>query len=286
MYRRDWATFAAWCEGIGLQALPACPTTVGRYVAHLGGIGRKYATVARAMVAISQAHKMAGCDPSPTGSALVLESMKGLAAEISRAQDQKTPVLVEDLRRMLEAQPDTVLGTRDRAMLCVGFAGAFRRSELVALDVADLTFGRDGLTINIRRSKTDQEGLGREVGLPYGGNPTTCPVRTLQTWLDLASINAGPVFRGVTRGDTVVGERLSDQGVARAVKRACEAVGLDPAKYAGHSLRSGLATSAARAGKSERAIMDQTGHRSVATVRRYIRRGSIFNDNAAGGIGL
>lgn len=167
---------------------------------------------------------------------------------------------------------------RDRALILSGFAGAFRRSELVALDVADLAFTRDGLTVTLRRSKTDQEGQGRKIGIPYGANPDSCPVRVVQAWLKAAAIADGPVFRSINRHGRVLPGRLAPADVARVVKKLAE--------RAGHSLRAGHATAAAVAGASERSIMNQTGHRSVQMVRRYIRDGSLFRENSAGKLGL
>jgi integrase len=180
----------------------------------------------------------------------------------------------------------TVIGTRDRALLLLGFAGAFRRSELVGLDVKDLAFTREGLTITLHRSKTDQGGTGRKVGVPFGANPETCPVRLVQAWIEHAGLADGPLFRPIDRHGRLGAGRLSGVDVARVVKKLASRAGLDPAKYAGHSLRAGHATSAAIAGASERSIMAQTGHRSVQMVRRYIRDGSLFRENSAGKLGL
>ncbi len=168
----------------------------------------------------------------------------------------------------------------------MGFAAALRRSELVGLDVGDVAFTREGLVISLRRSKTDQEGQGRKIGIPAGMHPATCPVKALRAWLGAAGLEDGPVFRPLTRGGAVRTGRLSDKAVARIVKRTAQAAGLDPNEYAGHSLRAGLATSAAAAGVSERAIMQQTGHKSIAVARRYIREGSLFRENAAGAVGF
>src|SRR5262249_12646788 len=144
------------------------------------------------------------------------------------------------------------------ALVLLGFAGAFRRSELVGLDVADLDFGNDGLTVTLRRSKTDQEGQGRKVGIPYGSNPQTCPVRSLRAWIEVSAIVVGPVFRSVDRHGRVQPARLGGGDVARVVKKLARRAGLDAAKYAGHSLRAGHATSAAIAGATERSIAAQT----------------------------
>ena len=197
----------------------------------------------------------------------------------------KTPTLTEAIRLMIRAIPDSLLGCRDRALLLVGFAGAFRRSELVSLDVEDLAFEREGVIVTFRRSKTDAAGQGRKIGIPLGSGKT-CPIRALEKWMELAGIEEGPLFRPVTRHKHVEDCRLSDKAVALIVNRWAQAVGLDPADYAGHSLRFGLATSAARNGASERAIMNQTGHRSVQMVRRYIREETIFQENAFSMTGL
>jgi len=199
---------------------------------------------------------------------------------------RQAPALTHDIRAMVRATDAGLIGARDRALILLGFAGAFRRSELVGLDIEDCAFGKDGLTVMLRRSKTDQDGAGRKIGIPYGSNPETCPVRVLQSWLEQAALTCGPVFRSISRHGYVQAGRLSPADVARVVKKLAERSGLDPARYAGHSLRAGHATSAAIAGASERSIMNQTGHRSVQMVRRYIRDGSLFRENSAGKLGL
>jgi integrase len=168
----------------------------------------------------------------------------------------------------------------------LGFAGAFRRSELVGLYAEDCSFGKDGLTVTLRRSKTDQQGEGRKIGIPYGANPEACPGRTTATWIKQADIITGPLFRSINRHGQIQPGRLSGIDVARVVKKLAERAGLDASKYAGHSLRAGHATSAAIAGASERSIMKQTGHRSVQMVRLYIRDGNLFRENSAGKLGL
>ena len=208
---------------------------------------------------ISQAHKAADL-PSPTTSSLVRRTHAGIRRSLGTAQTAKAPALLHDLKRMLDHLPGTRVGLRDRALLLLGFAGAFRRSELVALDLADLDFSQSGLAITLRKSKTDQEGRSRRIGIPYGSSEHTCPVRSVQAWLETARISDGAVFRSLDPFQHVQSRRLSDRAVARIVKRRAAAVGLDPSRYAGHSLRAGLATSAAAGGASERAIMNQTGH--------------------------
>ena len=160
---------------------------------------------------------------------------------------------------MVDATDAGLIGLRDRALLLLGFAGAFRRSELVGLDLGDCASGKGGLTVTLRRSKTDQDGEGRRIGIPFGSNPQTCPIRMLEAWIEQAGITAGPLFQSVSRHGQVQAGRLSGIDVARIVKKLAVRAGLDAAKYAGHSLRAGHATSAAIAGASERSIMVQTG---------------------------
>jgi integrase len=217
---------------------------------------------------------------------MVANTMKGIRRTLGTAPVQKTAALTEDIRAMVAVTDEGLIGARDRALTLLGFAGAFRRSELVGFDVEDCSFGRDGLTMNLRRSKVDQANQGRRIGIPYGSNPDTCPVRTLQAWLELAGLSSGAVFRSVNRHGRVQAGRLSGLDVARIVKKLAERAGLDATKFAGHSLRAGHATSAAIAGASERSIMAQTGHHSVLMVRKYIRDGSLFRENSGAKLGL
>jgi len=283
-YTADWRDFCAWCEGHGLSPLPATPESVAAYIAECAG-RLKVGSIQRRLNAIAEAHKATGLE-SPTHSAMVRNTMKGIRRTLGTAPAQKTAALTDDIRAMIDATDATLIGSRDRALILLGFAGAFRRSELVGLDVEDCTFGKDGLTVTLRRSKTDQEGVGRKVGIPYGANPDTCPVRNVQAWREQAGIEGGPLFRSINRHGQVQPGRLSGIDVARIVKKLAERAGLDPAKYAGHSLRAGHATTAAIGGASERSIMQQTGHRSVQMVRRYIRDGSLFRENSGGKLGL
>lgn len=282
-YRNDWARFAAWCAERGLAPLPAAPTTVALYLTD-GVEALSISTLGRHLVSIAQAHR-AGGHPTPTTDAIVASVWRGIRRTHGTAQVGKSALVVDDLRVLVATLPEGTAGARDRALLLLGFAGAFRRSELVALDVADLDFRAEGLVVTLRRSKTDQEGAGQTVGIPFGRSPETCPVLAVRAWLALVG-EAGPLFVSVDRFGRAAPTRLSDRDVARIVKRAAEAAGLDPARFAGHSLRSGLATSAARAGVEERVIMAQTRHRSVAVVRRYIHDGSLFRANAAASVGL
>lgn len=283
-YRKDWDDFCQFCEANSLEVLPATPDTVVAYLVTLAE-DHKVSTLERRIASISQAHQAAGFS-SPTSDMQVRVLMQGIRRVMGTAQTAKSPVLTNDIKAMINALPDNLLGTRDRALLLVGFAGGFRRSEIVGLNIEDISFSREGLTIIIRKSKTDQEGSGRKVGIAYGANCDTCPVRSLQSWIESSGITSGPLFRSVNRHGNVQENSLSDKAVALIVKRTAQAAGLDADNYSGHSLRAGCATSAAANGASERSIMGQTGHKSVAMVRRYIREGSLFIDNASANLGL
>lgn len=283
-YRSAFGRFVSWATAQGLTAMPATGDTVALYISHLASEGRSVPTLEQALAAIAQAHKAIG-HPSPRSATVVQTVMSGIRRSLGVAATGKSPVLPADLRRMLAKLPSADLrGLRDRAMLLLGFAGALRRSELVGLDAADVREVEDGLEVTIRRSKTDQEAAGRKLGIPYGSVREVCPVRALREWRESAGVSSGPLFREITRQGLLRDTRASDRSVARLVKRAAQAAGLNPGEFSGHSLRAGFATAAAKAGKSERAIQRQTGHRSAGMLRRYIREATLFDDNAATGL--
>jgi len=278
-YAVQLASWEAWCSGRQICPLPALGASVALYLTDRAQQGASIATMAQSLAALSQAHTAAG-HPSPRFTPEVQEVWKGIRRTHGVAQRQATPLTPAQLRSMAK------LGTaRDRALMLLGFAGAFRRSELVGLDVGDVMESEDGLTVTIRRSKTDQEGKGRTVGIPYGSDPDTCAVRAVRTWMASLGRTDGPVFVGERHGKATA-HRLDGRDVARLVQRLAKRAGVPLERLSGHSLRAGLATAAAKAGKSAQAIAKQTGHKSVAMVQRYIRDAELFADNAASGIGL
>jgi site-specific recombinase XerD len=284
-YRSDWADFSRWCEHERLRSYPATPAIVGLYVAALAS-KHKVSTITRRLAAISRYHRDRNrYNPASMKYSSVCEVIRGIKREKGVRVEPKAALSTDDLRRMVTALPQSPRGLRDCAMLLIGFAGGFRRSELAVLELTDVEDTVDGLKILIRRSKTDQEGEGRIIGVPYGSDPRSCPVRAYRKWILASALTEGPVFRhfhNKKMGTT----GISAQTVALVVKRAAEHAGIDPTDLAGHSLRSGCATVAARNGASERSIMNQTGHRSVSTLRKYIRAGSLFHENAAAKLGL
>lgn len=283
-YRADWQDFAAWCKKYRQMPLPASPETVAYYLADRSQ-DLKVSTLGRRLATIAEAHRTAGHE-SPTRHGRVKLVWAGIRREKGSAQSHMKPLLTKHIRLIVSHLPNSLLGVRDRALLLLGFAGAMRRSELVGLDVTDLTIGDEGLVVVVRKSKTDQAGKGRKIGIPVGQHSETCPVRAVQVWLDQAMITQGPVFRSVNKHGHVLEGRLSGKSVAEVVKRSLVAAGKSARRFAGHSLRAGLITQAAMAGVSERAIQDQSGHRSLAVMRRYIRDGSLFRENAASKVGL
>jgi len=221
------------------------------------------------VVAISKAHKAGGYE-NPTRSELVRVTRRGIKRVIGIKQRQAAPLLKEDLHRVVDAMGERTKDIRDRALLLVGFYGAFRRSELVALDREDVEFLSSGVVIQIRRSKTDQYRIGRKISIPLGEGPH-CPVIALRCWLELTAIEDGPIFRRVDRHGNVSLGRVSAEAVGIVVKQRMIAVGIDESDYSGHSLRAGFVTSAALSGVPTWVIRQKTRHASDATLNRYIR---------------
>jgi integrase len=286
-YRNDWRDFESWCRIHQIQVLPASPESVALYIADQASTLAS-GTIARRLTSITKAHQAAGFSDSPASTRhfVVGETLKGIRRTIGTAQHGKAPLLSADIRRIVAARREDLLGLRDAALVLVGFAGGFRRSVLAGVDACDLKFSADGVVVNVRKSKTDQEGAGREVGLPFGSSTETCPVRALRQWLDRARIQEGPVFRSVGRYGHVSRRGLHKDSIGKLLKRAAARAGMNIDPLGGHSLRAGCVTQAAMNGVREFVIMRQTGHKAVATLRRYIRSGEIFRENAAAGLGI
>ena len=275
-YRSDLKHFTDWGGTV-----PASDFMVAEYLAaHAGTLA--VATLQRRITTIAKAHTSQGL-VSPTRSDLVRMTIRGIRRTHGSAQRRVAPIMKDDLVAMVEGLGDGLKDLRDRALLIVGFAGAFRRSELVAINCSDIEHVPEGIVINLRRSKTDQEGKGRQVAIPYAKG-AACPVFSLKAWLSAAEITDGSVFRGVNRHGHVSERALSPEAVALVVKRRCVAVDLDPRNYSGHSLRTGLVTSAASADVPVWKIQEQTGHASEDMVERYIRSGRLFANNPVGAL--
>jgi site-specific recombinase XerD len=285
-YTSDMSHFSSWCEDHSLEFLPASAGTLSLYVTFLADNEFAVSTMSRRLVAISQAHKWSGF-PSPTKDERFREVWRGIRRHRGLAQNAKKHLTTVDIRQILNRLDlAKLISVRDKAILLLGFAGGFRRSELVSLNVEDVGFADKGMIIHLRTSKTDQESRGRKIAIPFGRHEDTCPVHALKAWIEGAELHTGALFRGVNKVGVPVNRRLSDKAVARIVKKRVQDIGLDSSNFGAHSLRSGFATAAAQGGASERDIMRQTGHRSVETLRKYIREGNLFRSNASDKLGL
>ena len=256
--------------------MPSTPEQVASYLAaHATSLST--ATLARRLASISKAHQARNL-PNPTRAEVVKATLQGIRRLKGVAQRQAKPLLKEDLFIVLDAMGESIKDVRDRALLLIGFAGGFRRSELVGLNVGDIETERRGVILHLRRSKTDQLGHGRKIAVPYG-RTRHCPILALEAWLMIVGTD-GPLFRPVDRHGRVGQDQLSGNAVSGIVQSRLAAAGIDPTGYSGHSLRAGLATSAAQAGVPTWKIRQQTGHASDAMLSRYVRDGELFVGNA------
>lgn len=287
-YASDWRTYENWCKKQKLASFGP-PPQIAMYLAHLADSGKRTSTIERALTSICKAYDLADLD-NPRFDKSVRFVRRGIRRMLGVAPDRVDALLPAQLLQMSEALPHgeawELRSARNRALLLLGFAGAFRRSEVVALDMSDVQQVDEGLRVTLRRSKDDQEGKGRMLGIPYGGTLGTCPVRAVKAWIEIAQIDSGPIFRSISRNGKAVRDRaLTDRQVANIVKRAAKLAGLS-GRHAGHSLRSGLVTSAVIAGKSLPGIKAHTGHTTLDMLMRYVREQGVFDDNPAAGIGL
>ncbi|HYF73755.1 MAG TPA: site-specific integrase [Nocardioides sp.] len=292
----DVGHFARWCEAHGLDALPAAPSTVALYMAAClrgggaAGAAVRPSTLRRRLASIAVEHRRAGHD-SPCSHDAVRRAWKGIAREVGTAPVKRAPVMRDELRAMLNtvtveqrgprdprtAEARALQAARDRAILALGYAGGFRRSELAGLDVEHLTFRPGGILVFLPRSKTDQAGEGRTVPVDAWPGSDGCPVAALRAWLHLAGITRGPVFRAVDHAARVADSRITDKVVNLTVKRAAERAGLDAASFGGHSLRSGHVSQQLADGAELASVAETTGHRSMAVLRGYDQRRERFS---------
>lgn len=268
-YSNDIAHFLKWGGRI-----PASPESVASYLAE-HALKLSYATLSRRVVAIGRAHTVKRLQ-SPAHSDMVKATLQGIRRTTGSAQRRVTPVLLHDVQAMVK-RLQGMKGSRDRALLLTGFAGAFRRSELISICVEDIQFVDEGLVIRLRRGKTDQAGKGRDIAIPFM-RWKCCPVKAIMEWLAQSGITSGALFRRVDRYGHVIELGLTPQSVALIVKERAGAIGLDARNFSGHSLRAGFVTSAAKCGARTWKICQQTGQ-SEAVMQRYIRDSHLFIDN-------
>ena len=265
-YQSDFRDFSAFCSKNGFSSMPSQPKIIALYITHLSK-SSKFSTLKRRIASISVLHKLKG-HYLDTKHPIIMENLHGIKRTLGTRQKAKKPILINDLKLIIKAIDEEKI--RDKALILIGFSGGFRRSELVNVHYDDIEFVTEGVKIFIKRSKTDQSGEGSVKAIPYFDNQEFCPVVTLKNYVSkkFSNSNDGKIFN------------ISDKSVALIIKRYAEKAGLDSSKYAGHSLRSGFATTAAEFGAEERNIMAMTGHKTTQMVRRYIQEANLFKNNA------
>ena len=269
-YQADFKDFSAFCAKNGLSSMPTEPKILSLYLTHLSATS-KFSTLKRRIASISVIHKIKG-HYLDTKHPLIMENLHGIKRVKGSNQKAKKPILINDLKLIINVIDETKQANkrkiRDKAIILVGFSGGFRRSELVNIEYEDIEFVNEGVKILIKRSKTDQSGEGMIKAIPYFDNKAFCPVISLKNWIDNSEIKSVKIFE------------ISDKSVALIIKKYTSLGGLDSNKYAGHSLRSGFATSTAESGAEERNIMAMTGHKTTQMIRRYIQEANLFKNNA------
>lgn len=286
-YKADLTNFEVWCTQHGFRAIPAKPEIVGAYLA-AAGEGYAMPTLRRRVAAIARACGVAG-HPLDTKHPAIRETLRGIGRKHGSRARRSAALTTTEIKKLSQACGTTLTGVRDRALFLVGFAGALRRSELIGLDIAHVTWTGQGMAILIERSKTDKAGVGAEIAIPRGDSAETCPVSALRSWIAVAKLTAGPLFRKVNRGGVVEKERLCGDAVRQILMKRVAQAGLkgkwsDP--LSPHSLRAGFVTTAYRNGVPDEEIMGHTRHRSLATMRSYVRRAKLSRSSPAGKLGL
>lgn len=281
-YKSDFKDFAIFCSRNGLKSLPTEPKVLSIYLTHLSK-RFKLSTLKRRIVSICAANKLKGFY-FDAKHPFIIENLAGIKRIIGSYQKGKKPLLINNLKLIINYINKKTVNIfeqlRDKSIILIGFAGGFRRTELVSINYEDLEFTFEGLKITIRKSKTDQFGESMIKGIPYFENKEYCPVTNLKKWLEVSQIKSGPIFRRFSKGILLTNNRLTDQSVVLIIKKYLNLAGIDNKNFAGHSLRSGFATVAADSGADERSIMAMTGHKSSQMVRRYIKEANIFKNNA------
>jgi len=268
-YKADYKNFASFCIKNGFKPMPSEPKIISLYLTFLSK-SSKFSTLKRRLASISVIHRLSG-HYIDTKHPMITENLLGIKRIKGSYQKAKKPILINDLKLIINAidkDKNEKNKVKNRALILMGFAGGFRRSELVAIHYEDVDFVPEGVKIFVKRSKTDQSGEGMTKGIPYFSNLNYCPVISLKNWIEKSEIKSGKIFD------------MSDKNVALTIKKYTAIVGLDSNKYSGHSLRSGFATSTAELGAEERSIMAMTGHKTTQMVRRYIQEANLFKNNA------
>ena len=269
-YESDFRDFSLFCIKNGFKPLPTEPKILSIYLTHLSKTS-KFSTLKRRIASIKVIHKIKG-HYLDSNHPIIMENLLGIKRVKGSYQRPKKPLLINDLKIIIKAidefEKKDLKRIRNKSIILLGFAGGFRRSELVNLDYNDIEFVTEGVKIFIKRSKTDQSGEGSIKAIPYFDSNEYCPVTKLKDWIEYSNIKKNKIFD------------VSDKSVSLLIKKYAAFAGLNPNNYGGHSLRSGFATSAAESGAEERNIMAMTGHKTTQMVRRYIQEANLFKNNA------
>ena len=268
-YQSDFKDFSSFCSKNGFNSIPTEPKIIALYLTHLSSFS-KFSTLKRRLASIKVVHKLKG-HYLDTKHPIISENLMGIKRKMGIKQIAKKPILINDLKliiNVINEEKNELRRYQDKALILIGFAGGFRRSELVSLEYDDIDFVNEGVKIVIKKSKTDQTGAGMTKAIPYFENNNYCPVISLKEWINYSKIDDGKIFD------------ISDKSVALKIKKYALLAGLEYKKYSGHSLRSGFATSTADIGADERSIMAMTGHKTTQMVRRYIQEANLFKNNA------
>lgn len=291
-YASDLKIFRFWCEDRAVPYLPASPATVANFLAVEANKNPpiKASTIKRRSAAIRYVHRMADLEVLPTDSSIVSKTLKGIMRKKRMAPHKKEPTTNTIIHQMVEAVDlSTLTGLRDRAILLLGFAGAFRRSELVQVRVEDLKIHEKGMTVHIPKSKTDQLGEGDTIPVLRGEQH--CPVNALQAWLSASGISNGFVFRRISKAETLWPSHddlekpdLCAHSIALIVKKYAKKVNLNPDLFSGHSLRHGFTTSSLEHGAALEKVMAVTRHKNPKTTLGYYKDLKKFEDHAGEGL--
>jgi site-specific recombinase XerD len=279
-YRSDVKIFTEWCLARGLAPMPPTPEALCAFLADEAARGRRPSTISRRLAAIKWAVEGAGVledtEKCPTDDKRVSAVLAGIRRTLGAAPKQKRAMTNDLVLGAVATNDGSLRALRDRAIVLLGFGGAFRRSELVAIDVADLQFCDSGLRVQIRRSKTDQSAEGVTIAVAAGS--IACPAQAVRDWLEAANITTGAVFRRVVnrRNQRVTDRRLAARNIASVVKQCARRLGLVEADFAAHSLRAGWLTSAAARGASVFKMKEVSRHKSLDVLGGYVRDANLF----------
>jgi integrase len=284
-YQKDWKLFEAWCEKQKLLAFPCPINTLILYVTDLANKGYKVSTLERKVYAIAHIHFITNLPLNLKDRDFKIV-FSGIKRKLGTIKKGKAPLMIRTLREIAqELKGDDNITIRDKALITFGWASAMRRSEIIALNWFDIVYIDEGILVNIRKSKTDQYGQGQKIAILYGNNEDTCPVRNLKKWQAVSGDNEA-IFTSVNKAGIISNKKLADTDVARIIKKLLVNIKLDPSEFAGHSLRSGFITTAAKHSVPDHIIMKHSRHKTSQMLQVYTRDTSLVKDNATAMVGL